>query len=79
MRRLRAGLVRFAGLFGKTHRDRELDAEIESVIQFHVDDKVRAGMTPGQARREALLEALGPPGETACATRPGRRPSCESR
>jgi hypothetical protein len=57
-RRLRAVLLRVASVFGGERRERELAAEIESHIQLHVDDNLRAGMSPGEARRQAVL-ALG--------------------
>ena len=37
----------------------ELAAELESHLQMHIDDNVRAGMTPEEARRHALLELGG--------------------
>jgi macrolide transport system ATP-binding/permease protein len=59
MRRLRAWLVRLAGLFHKERRDEELAAEIESHLQIHVDDNLRSGMTPEEARRNALIKLGG--------------------
>jgi predicted permease len=59
MRALRAGLRRLAGLFPDHRRERELEAEIESHLQMHVDDNLRSGMTPEQARRDALLKLGG--------------------
>jgi hypothetical protein len=56
MRPIRAWCTRVLGMFGKTRRDRELAEEIESHLQLHVDDKVRAGMTPEEARRRAIVE-----------------------
>jgi putative ABC transport system permease protein len=55
IRGLRACLVRLAGLFGREERDRELAEELESHLQMHVDDNVRAGMSPREARRRALV------------------------
>jgi predicted permease len=52
----RAWLSRLGGLFGKQERDRELAAELESHLQFHIDDNVRAGMSQNEARRQALLK-----------------------
>ena len=57
MRRLRAFLVRLAGLFRT--RESELREEIESNLELHIEDNLRAGMTPEQARREALLKLGG--------------------
>lgn len=59
MRQVRAWLVRFAGLFRTSRADRELAAEIESHLQLHVDDNIRSGMTPDEARRQALLSLGG--------------------
>ncbi|HYL11164.1 MAG TPA: ABC transporter permease [Candidatus Acidoferrales bacterium] len=59
MRRLRAWLIRLAGLFHTERRDKELAAEIESHLQIHVDDNLRAGMSPEEARRNALMKLGG--------------------
>jgi len=59
MKQLRAGLVRLKGVFLKDARERELAAEIESHLQMHIDDNLRAGMTPEQARRVAVLKLGG--------------------
>ena len=55
MRELRALLVRLAGMFCKERRERELAQELESNLQFHIEDNLRAGMTPEEARRRALI------------------------
>ena len=59
MKGLRAWFRRLAGLLPNDRRDRELADEIESHLQMHVDDNIRAGMTPEQARRDALLKLGG--------------------
>ena len=59
MRPLRAWLARFGGLFGKRRRDRELTAELESHLRMHIEDNVRAGMAPEEARRQALIHLGG--------------------
>ncbi|HKS29437.1 MAG TPA: ABC transporter permease, partial [Pyrinomonadaceae bacterium] len=59
IRELRAWVVRLAGLFGRKQRDRELAEELESHLQMHIDDNVRAGMTPQEARRQALIKLGG--------------------
>ena len=58
MKTIRAWLMRLFGVFGSTRSERELAAEIESHLQLHVDDNIRAGMPPQEARRRAVL-ALG--------------------
>jgi hypothetical protein len=55
MRTFRALLFRFRGIWSR-HTDREFEAEIASHIQMHLDDNVRAGMSPEEARRQALLK-----------------------
>jgi hypothetical protein len=59
MRKLRAVLVRLVGMFRKERRERELAQELESHLQFHIEDNLRAGMTPEQARRQALISLGG--------------------
>ncbi len=59
MRALRAWLMRFGGLFGKQRRDRELAAELESHLQMHTEENLHAGMTPEEARRQALIKLGG--------------------
>jgi predicted permease len=56
---LRAWLRRLAGLWPSERRERELAEEIESHLQMHVDDNLRAGMTPQEARRDAVLQLGG--------------------
>ena len=59
MRRLRVWFMRMAGSFHKESRDRELGQEIESNLQLHIDDNLRAGMEPDEARRQALIKLGG--------------------
>ena len=63
MGRVRAALMRLAGLVTPGARDPEFAAELESHLQLHIDDNLRAGMTPDQARRHALI-CLGGPAQT---------------
>jgi putative ABC transport system permease protein len=39
--------------------DRDMDAELASHLQMHVDDNIRAGMAPAEARRDALIRLGG--------------------
>src|SRR5579859_7548445 len=59
MRYLRAWFVRFCGLFYKAFREGELAAEMESHLQLHMEDNLRLGMSPAQARREAIMKLGG--------------------
>ena len=59
MRQLRASMLRLKGLFAKDARERELADEIESHLQLHIDDNIRAGMSPQEARRVAVMKLGG--------------------
>jgi predicted permease len=59
MRQIRASLLRLLGTFGTSRRERELADELESHLQLHIDDNIRAGMAPAEARRHALLKFGG--------------------
>lgn len=59
MRRLREWIVRFGGLFKNQRKDRELDEEIEGHLQMHIEDNLRLGMTPEEARRQAMIKLGG--------------------
>lgn len=56
---IRSLLVRIAGVFQRSRRERELSEELESHIALHIDDNLRAGMSPEEARRVALLKFGG--------------------
>jgi predicted permease len=47
------------GLFRKDKRELDLTAEIESHLQMHIEDNLRAGMTAEEARRQALIKLGG--------------------
>ncbi|MBZ5534539.1 MAG: ABC transporter permease [Acidobacteriia bacterium] len=55
MRQLRAWFLRLAGLFNKARHDHELANELESHLQMHIEDNLRSGMNPEEARRQALI------------------------
>jgi predicted permease len=59
MSRLRAWLLRLGELSRRDHRDREFAAEMESHLQLHIEDNLRAGMNPTEARRQALIKLGG--------------------
>jgi putative ABC transport system permease protein len=58
MKAVRAWWRRVAGVFAGRRAEQELSAELESHVALHVDDNLRAGMTPIEARRQAMV-ALG--------------------
>ena len=59
MRRLRSALARLTGMFTASRREREMAAELDAHLALHIDDNLRAGMSPAEARRQALLK-FGP-------------------
>src|SRR5215813_11450106 len=58
MRKLRALWIRAQGLFSNREYADVTD-ELESHLQFHIEDNLRRGMTPEQARRDALINLGG--------------------
>jgi predicted permease len=59
MKAARRWLRRLAGTFVPGRAERDLQNEIDSHIELHVDDAVRRGVSPAEARRQAIL-AFGP-------------------
>ncbi len=59
MRRLRALFLRLGGLFSRERQERELVAEMDSHLHMHIEDNLRAGMSPENARRDALMKLGG--------------------
>jgi putative ABC transport system permease protein len=51
--------MRFGALFAdrarRDQREHELSRELETALQLHIDDNLRGGMTPVEARRQAML------------------------
>lgn len=58
MSRLRAIFHRLGGLVPRAQREDDLRAELETHIAMHTEDNLREGMSPEEARRQAIL-ALG--------------------
>src|SRR5215203_4176073 len=50
---LRVAALRVTGLFRTSRHDRELDEELRTHIEMAVEDNVRRGLSPDEARREA--------------------------
>src|SRR6266404_5556685 len=59
MNTLRGWLLRLGGLFHKDQRDAEFSSELESHLQMHIDENLRAGMSAEEARRQALIKLGG--------------------
>ncbi len=58
MKALRAFVRRLIGSVSDAKGAEDFRHELESHLQLHIDDNVRAGMTPDEARRHAII-ALG--------------------
>lgn len=72
MRSVRAWFAKLAGIFQADRAEQSFAAEMESHLALHIADNLRRGMTPGEARRVALLK-LGGRDATAEAYRDQRR------
>jgi len=59
MEKLRALVQRFRGLFGSRRGDAEFAAELESHVVLDTEAGVRNGLTPEEARRQALIRLGG--------------------
>jgi len=59
IRRLRGWLMRLFGLFDRGRREREFAEELESHLALHIEDNLRAGMSPEEARRRAFIKLGG--------------------
>jgi predicted permease len=59
MRTLRAFWMRLRGLFGARRAASDIAAELDSHLQLHIDDHLRSGLSPEEARRQALIQLGG--------------------
>ncbi|MFN7943765.1 MAG: ABC transporter permease [Blastocatellia bacterium] len=59
LRQVRGWLVRLSGSFTRKQREREFADELASHLAFHLEDNLRAGMSPEEARRQALIKLGG--------------------
>jgi predicted permease len=59
MRRVRGWLARLAGSFNTDRSEKELAEELAAHLQMETDELVRLGMTPSEARRQAVLHSGG--------------------
>jgi len=55
---MRVALARLQAFFRRDRLDRDFDAELDSHLRMAIDENLRRGMRPGEARRAALV-ALG--------------------
>src|SRR5271169_27815 len=59
MNTLRSSILRLRNIFQQDQLDRDLHDELSSHLQLHIEDNIQAGMTPAEARRQALLTLGG--------------------
>ena len=59
MHKLRALGIRLHGLFHTRRADNEFAAELASHVALHTEDGIRAGLTPEEARPQALIRLGG--------------------
>jgi putative ABC transport system permease protein len=59
LREVRGRLTRLFGIFHRKRREREFAEELESHLALHIEDNLRAGMSPEEARRVALVKLGG--------------------
>src|SRR5262245_18244283 len=59
IRQIRGWLMRLFGLFNRGRREREFAEELESHLTLHTEDNLRAGMSPDEARRVAIIKLGG--------------------
>jgi predicted permease len=57
--KLRALCMRLIGLLSPGSAEEEFSAELESHLAMHVEDGLRAGLSPQEARRQALIRLGG--------------------
>jgi putative ABC transport system permease protein len=59
LKSIRAWSYRLRGIFHKEQLDCDLDAELASHLEMHIEENLRAGMNPEEARRVALIKIGG--------------------
>jgi len=59
MRRLRSFVLRIGSIFRKSRMRQEFEAELDSHVELATQENLRAGMSPEEARRRALVTLGG--------------------
>jgi predicted permease len=59
VRQIRGWMARFFGMLNRGRREREFAEELESHLAMHIEDNLRVGMSPEEARRQALIKLGG--------------------
>ena len=68
----------FDRIIHKQRRDAEMTEELESHLQMHIEDNLRSGMTPQEARRHALIRLGGDRADERGIPRPARAAMLEN-
>ena len=59
MNRVRGWVLRLINMFRRERQEHELNVELQAHLQLHVDDNLRRGMSPPEARRVAFARLGG--------------------
>src|SRR5262245_9127548 len=59
LQQLRGWLMRLFGIFHRKQLEQEFGEELESHLAMHIEDNLHAGMSPEEARRQALIKLGG--------------------
>src|SRR5262245_33181794 len=59
MKQLRELVARVTGLFAGPVADRDLDEELQAHLEMEIAENIRRGMSPDEARRQALIASGG--------------------
>lgn len=59
MRHVRVALARIAGVFGRGRSDEDLREELQAHLEMEALENLRRGMSPEEARRQAMLASGG--------------------
>ena len=60
MNKLMSIFGRISNLFSRSSLDREIESELQSHIELRIEDNLAHGMSPEQARRDALARFGNP-------------------
>src|SRR5438270_13131210 len=57
MSSVRGWVARFVSMFNRSKADREMEQEFQSHLQMQIEENLRTGVPPEEARRQALLNS----------------------
>src|SRR5271167_659775 len=56
---MKSFFARFLSFFRKSQSERELHVELQTHLQLHIEDNLKQGMSPEEARKNALIKLGG--------------------